>query len=138
MKKALFLCVHNSVRSQMAEGLARHYGKGVVEVESAGLYETGVNLLAVQVMREIGIDISNQRSKTIEEFKDVSFDYVISLCTEMEEACPALPGAKRLHWPTADPGKVRGTPQEILVAFRRVRDELKQKVLDLIAEIRAK
>lgn len=122
----------------MAEGLARHYGKGVVEVESAGLYETGVNPLAIRVMKEIGIDISNQKSKTLEEFKNVRFDYAISLCTEMEESCPVLPGAKRLHWPTPDPGKVRGTLEEILSAFRRVRDDLKQRVLDLIAEIRAK
>lgn len=122
----------------MAEGLARHYGKGVVEVESAGLYETGVNPLAIQVMYEIGIDISNQRSKTVEEFKDMSFDFVISLCTEMEESCPVLPGAERLHWPTSDPGKVRGSPDEVITAFRRVRDDLKQRVLDLIAEIRAK
>jgi arsenate reductase len=120
----------------MAEGLARHYGKGVVEVESAGLYETGVNPTAIRVMKEIEIDISRQRSKTIEEFKDQPFDYIIHLCTGMDEACPVLPGEKeRLSWPFPDPGKVRGSEEEILAAFRRVRDDLKQKVLDFISNI---
>lgn len=136
MVKVLFVCVHNSIRSQMAEGLARHYGRGVIEAYSGGHFQTGPNPTAIQVMGEIGVDISNQKSKTIDDLKDISFDYVVSLCRETEKSCPTIPGAKRLHWPTLDPGKTEGTPQQILTAFRDVRDNLKQKILDLITEIK--
>lgn len=113
----------------MAEGLARELGKGKIEVYSAGLEATGVNPNAVKVMKEIGIDISGQRSKSLEEFKDQKFDFVITLCSEAEEACPVLPGeAKRLHWPFLDPAQVKGGEGEILQAFRRVRDGLKIKL----------
>lgn len=136
MKKVLFVCIHNSIRSQMAEGLARHYGRGLLKVYSAGLHKTGVNPLAIQIMNEIGVDIESQRSKTIDKLRNINFDYLISLCTETEDSyCPILPGAKRLHWPTPDPGKVKGTREEILIAFRNTRDELRQKILGLIKKL---
>lgn len=92
----------------MAEGLARELGKGKLEAYSAGLVATGANPYAIKVMEEIGIDITSQRSKTVEEYKDVKFDFVITLCTEGEDACPVLPGeVKRLHWPFPDPGPSR-------------------------------
>ena len=136
MGTILFVCVHNSVRSQMAEGLAHHYGRDLVEAYSAGFYETGVNPLVIKVMEEIGIDVSGQSSKTLNELEDVSFDYVISLYIEMEKACPVFPGANQIHWPTPDPGKVEGTPEEVLAAFRWVRDDLKRKIIDLLARIK--
>lgn len=120
----------------MAEGLAREMGQGKIEAYSAGLEATGVNPHAIIVMKEIGIDISSQRSKSIEEFKDQKFDFVITLCSEAEERCPVLPGeAKRLYWPFLDPAQVKGNEEEILQAFRRVRDGLKLKLQGLLSTI---
>lgn len=136
MKKLLFLCVYNSARSQMAEGLARTLGQGKITAFSAGLKATGVNPYAIKVMKEIGIDISSQRSKTIEEYKKRKFDFVITLCSEAEEACPVLPSeAKRLHWPFPDPGQFDGSEAEVLAAFRRVRDALEAKLKDFLAKL---
>lgn len=133
MKKVLFLCVYNSARSQIAEGLARDLGKGKIEAYSAGLSATMVNPYAIQVMREIGVDISGQRSKSLEVYKNQEFDFVITLCSEAEESCPVMPGkAKRLHWPFPDPARVRGGEEEILDSFRRVRDELKVRIQNFL------
>lgn len=113
----------------MAEGLAREMGKGKIEAYSAGLKATGVNLYAIKVMKEIGIDISGQRSKSLEEYQNRKFDFVITLCSEAEEACPVLPAEiKRLYWPFPDPGQVSKTEAGTLTAFRYVRDALQAKL----------
>jgi arsenate reductase len=133
MKKVLFICVYNSARSQMAEGLAGELGKGKIEAYSAGHSATTVNPYAIRVMREIGVDISGQRSKSLEVFKNQEFDFVITLCSEAEESCPVMPGkANKLHWPFPDPARVRGGEEEILDSFRRVRDELKVRIQDFL------
>ena len=116
----------------------RHFGSNEVESHSAGTIKTGVNPKAIQVMQEIGIDISSQSSKTIETLEPISFDYAISLCTEMEQGCPITPGVKKIHWPTLDPGKVEDTPEEIQNAFREVRDELKERVIQFLDGMKRK
>lgn len=134
--RALFLCIYNSARSQLAEGLARELGQGKVEAFSAGLQATGVNPYAARVMAEIGIDISGQRSKSVEEFLNEKFDFVITLCSGAEAVCPVFPGqATRLHWPLADPARTKGTEEEMLNAFRRVRDDLKAKIESLLGSL---
>lgn len=136
MKQVLFLCIYNSARSQMAEGLAREMGQGKIDAYSAGLEATGVNPHAITVMKEIGIDISSQQSKSVEEFKGQKFDFIITLCSEAEERCPVLPGeAKRLHWPFLDPAQVQGSEDEILAVFRRVRDGLKIKLQGFLSSL---
>lgn len=133
MLKILFLCSGNSCRSQMAEGLARHLQAGVVDAHSAGTNPKGLNPLAVEVMKEAGIDISGQRSKHINEFKGSKFDYVITLCGDAQESCPFFPG-KLVHHGFADPPKLAEnakTREEKLVHYRRVRDEIKEFVLKL-------
>lgn len=125
-RHVLFLCVANSARSQLAEGIARSLAPEGVRVSSAGSEPTSVRPEAVEVLREIGIDISDQRSKGMEEVER-PVDTVITLCAE--EACPAwLERAWRLHWPLADPAAARGEPEERLDAFRRVRDELRRRL----------
>lgn len=123
MKGLLFLCVANSARSQMAEGLARqHFGRSVV-VQSAGSRPSKVNPLAVRVMREVGIDISKQTSKSVDAIEADTIDTVVTLCAE--EVCPAfLKLPRRLHWPLVDPASATGTEAERLQCFRDVRDEI--------------
>jgi len=136
MKKVIFLCTANSCRSQMAEGLAREYGKGLIEVYSAGLMAAGVHRRAIAVMKEIGIDISGQKSKMIEENFLKKMDIVVTLCVHAEEYCPVTPpGIKRIHWPIKDPVGTIGTEEQIMREFRRARDEIKEKVQDLIKDI---
>ncbi len=126
----LFLCVANSARSQMAEGLARALAPGGVEVFSAGSAPTTLNPHAVAVMRELGIDISGQRSKSIDEIPVDRIHTVITLCAE--EVCPVFPGTvRRLHWPIDDPAAARGTDAEIREAFRRARDEIRERLAGL-------
>ena len=140
--KVLFLCTHNSARSQMAEGLVRHYYGEKYEVFSAGATPTRVNPFAIKVMAEIGIDISTQRSKSIDEFRGKDIDLVVSVCTSSARVtCPfcsspllggrpeiideTLPGAKRyLHHPFIDPSEVGGSDKEKLAAFRLTRDDI--------------
>jgi len=114
----------------MAEGLARAFlGKGT-SVQSAGSHPTQVNPLAIQVMAEIGIDISSQRSKSVDEIDPDSFDFVITLCAE--EVCPSsFENKKKLHWGLSDPAVVQGTPELKLKAFRLVRDQIRKKLEDL-------
>ena len=123
MKGLLFLCVANSARSQMAEGLARqHFGRGVV-VQSAGSRPSTVNPLAGRVMREVGIDISEQTSKSVDTIEADTVDTVVTLCAE--EVCPAFSRlTRRLHWPLPDPASATGTEAERLLRFREVRDEI--------------
>ena len=118
----------------MAEGLLRHLAPERTEVFSAGTAPRGLNPLAVQVMAEIGIDITHQRSKSVDEYVDKEFDYVITLCDEANEACPTFPFAKhRLHWGFKDPARVTGSNEERLKAFQRIRDEIQAALQDFIA-----
>jgi arsenate reductase len=129
----LFLCVANSARSQMAEGIARRLlGEGVL-VQSAGSTPSTVNPLAVRAMAEIGIDISAQSSKSVESIRAEDVDTVVTLCAE--EVCPVwLYRAQRLHWPLADPARAEGAEEERLAAFRAVRDELGARIRRLLVE----
>ncbi len=128
-KGILFLCVANSIRSQMAEGLARSMFGERVEVRSAGSRSSFVNPMAIQVMQEIGIDISGQKSKSVATVDPESVGVVITLCAD--EVCPAYLGkARHLHWPMPDP-VVPGTDEDRLTAFRRVRDLIKEKLDEL-------
>ncbi|HSL01708.1 MAG TPA: arsenate reductase ArsC [Rubrobacteraceae bacterium] len=127
--RALFLCTHNSARSQMAEGLLRHLGGDRFEVHSAGTEATRVRLEAISAMEEIGVDLSGQESKTLERYLGEEFEYVITVCDDANEACPVFPGAKnRLHWSFRDPSKVTGDHEERLAAFRAVRDEIRTRI----------
>lgn len=135
-KKILFLCIGNSCRSQMAEGWAKALAKDKWEVYSAGTNPVGVNPRAVQVMAEAGVDISAQTAKPIDPDLLNSADLVITLCEDAAESCPVTPPAvRRLHWPLADPAKATGAEEEILAAFRAVRDEIKQRLEKLLLEL---
>ena len=124
----LFLCTHNSARSQMAEGILRNRGRGRYVAFSAGTEATVVRPLAIAAMAEVGIDISFQRSKTTDEFAGQSFDLVVTVC-EDNEACPYFPGARaRLHWPIADPSRASGTREEQLRSYRAARDVLADRI----------
>jgi arsenate reductase len=136
MIKVMFLCTGNSCRSQMAEGLAREIGKGMIEAHSAGLMPAGVHPRAISVMNEIGIDISGQRSKRIDETLLHKMDVVITLCGNAEEACPlTTPEVKRLHWPIKDPVRTVGRDEVIMREFRRARDEIREKVEGFVADL---
>ena len=136
MLKIMFLCTGNSCRSQMAEGFAQELGKGFIEAYSAGLNPAGVNERAVKVMKEIGIDISQQKSKPIDEELLKKMDVIITLCDNAAESCPLTPpGIKRLHWSLKDPAKAAGTEEEIMREFRQVRDEIKGKIVNFIGDL---
>jgi arsenate reductase len=127
--RVLILCTGNSARSQMAEGLLRVIGGDKFEVESAGIAPTSVRPEAIEAMREIGIDISGHRSKSVEEFLDQEFDYVITVCDNANENCPIFPGkAERIHWSFNDPAAVEGSDEKRLTAFRKVRDEIRDRL----------
>lgn len=114
----------------MAEGLLRHHGADSYEVFSGGVEPKPVNPLAVEAMKETGIDISGQRSKSVQEFQGKYFDYVITLCGEAQETCPAFPGKyERIHWGLDDPSKAQGSREEKLTAFRIVRNQIKENIL---------
>lgn len=133
-KRVLILCTGNSARSQMAEGLLRHLGGGF-EVFSAGVEASFVRPQAIEAMREIGIDISGHRSKSVSEFLDEDFDYVITVCDNANQRCPVFPGnVRRIHWSIDDP-VVAGTSEMQLEAFRRARDELRQRLQTFIDEL---
>lgn len=130
--KVLFLCTGNSCRSQMAEGWARHLKSDVVDAYSAGTVTHGLNPNAVQVMAEAGVDISHHVSKTLASLKDVTFDWVISVCDNAREACPVFPGStKQFHISFDDPPRLAATAankEEALAHYRRVRDEIRRFV----------
>ncbi|HUZ77275.1 MAG TPA: arsenate reductase ArsC [Chloroflexota bacterium] len=131
--RVLFLCTHNSARSQMAEGLLRELGGGRYEVASAGTEQTHVRPEAVAVMRERGIDISAHTSKTLDRFLGQAYDYVITVCDRANEACPNFPfGAHRLHWSFPDPAAVPGAEAERLAAFRQVRDAIEGRIREFL------
>ena len=129
MTSVLFLCVHNSARSQMAEGMLRAWGGDRFEAASAGSVAAAVRPLAIRAMAEIGIDISSQVSKTTEAFAGRSFDYAITVCDESREACPYFPGGTtQIHWAFDDPSAATGTEDDRLETFRRVRDEIAARI----------
>ena len=128
MKRVLILCTGNSARSQMGEGLLRHAAGDRFEVHSAGTNPKGVAPFTIEAMREIGIDVSGYRSKSVDEFLGQEFDYVITVCNSAREACPVFPGkAKRIHWDIADPAPPKGEPPRI-EAFRAARDDLRRRI----------
>ena len=128
-KRVLILCTGNSARSQMAEGLLREMAGDHVEVASAGVSPTQVRPEAIVAMREIGIDISGYRSKSVDEFVNQNFDYVITVCDNANEQCPVFPGqVKRIHWSFDDPAAARGEDDARLSVFRRVRDEIRDQL----------
>jgi len=127
--RVLFLCTHNSARSQMAEGLLRHLAGDRFEAMSAGTEATRVRPLAIRAMEEIGIDISGQESKTLDRYLEEPFDYLITVCDDANEACPFFPEAQsKLHWSLEDPSKAEGSEEERLETFRRVRDGIKDRM----------
>lgn len=133
-KKVLFLCTANSCRSQMAEGITNHFLGDRFEAVSAGTEATSVNPRAIEVLREIGIDISGHISKKLDVFADRSFHYVITLCGDANEKCPLFfGGIQRIHLGFQDPAIAVGGDEEIMAEFRRVRDEIKETLLAFFA-----
>jgi arsenate reductase len=134
-KKVLIVCTGNAARSQIAEGLLRHDAGDRFEVFSAGIYPSYVRPLAIEAMREVGIDISAQRSKSVEEFADQDIDYVITVCDHANEVCPVFPAkTKRIHWSIADPVAAWGDDEAQLQAFRVARDDIRERFRKWLAE----
>ena len=128
-RRVLFLCTHNSARSQMAEGLLRHLAGDRFEAHSAGTEAALVRPLAIRAMGELGIDISGQESKTLARYLGEPFDEVITVCDAANEDCPVFPGAaRRLHWSFEDPSTATGTEDERLATYRRVRDAIRARI----------
>lgn len=133
--KVMFVCTGNSARSQMAEGFARHFGRGRIEAYSAGMEPSRLNPYAVAVMQEKGINISHQRSKDFDEDLARTMDVVVTVCRNADERCPILPPeVKKLHWPLEDPAAARGTDAEVLAKFRESRDQIEARVLELMRD----
>lgn len=134
-QRILFLCTGNSCRSQMAEGWLRHLGKDRFDVYSAGTHPVGLNPGAVDVMREVGIDISGQRSKHLSELNGQPFDAVITVCDRAKESCPVFPGRGQvLHWSFDDPASVTGAQEERKRVFQRVRDEIRERIVEFMQQ----
>ncbi len=134
-RRVLFLCTHNSARSQMAEGFLRALGGDRFEVESAGTEETRVNPLAIRAMAEVGIDLTGHRSKTLDRFLDAPWDDVITVCDSANERCPIFPrSARRLHWSFEDPSRAAGSEAERLRVFQTVRDEISARIRAWLSE----
>lgn len=135
MLKVLFLCTENACRSQMAEGLVNHDLAGQVQAFSAGVRPTRVNPRAIQVMAELGIDISHHRSKSVDDLAGERFDLVITVCDRAAEQCPLFPGdTEIMHVGFSDPAKATGTEEEILTVFRQVRDEIGEQLVMLLKQ----
>jgi arsenate reductase len=133
-KRVLILCTGNSARSQMAEGLLRHQAGDRFEVFSAGTSPSQLRAEAIAVMDEIGIDISEQHSKSVDRFSGEQFDYVVTVCDNANAACPVFPGlAQRMHWPFDDPAAVQGSEEERKAAFRKIRDQIRERIVAFIA-----
>lgn len=127
--KVIFVCTHNSARSQMAEGLLRGIAGDKYEVFSAGTESTRVNPFAIKAMKELGIDISSHTSDVIDKFMHIDFDYVITVCDNANETCPYFLTTKsRLHWSFQDPSAAKGSDDEILAEFRRIRDQIESRI----------
>jgi arsenate reductase (thioredoxin) len=127
-KRVLFLCTGNSARSQMAEGLLRHIAGDKYEVFSAGTHARGLHPFSVEAMRDLNVDISGQSSKDVSTFIDQTFDYVITVCDRAKQACPVFPGSVPIHWGFDDPAEAPGSREAQLRAFRRVRDEILNRI----------
>ena len=128
-RRVLFLCTHNSARSQMAEGLLRHLAGDRFDAYSAGTVATHVRPLAIRAMAELGIDISDRESKTLDRYLGERFDAVITVCDQAAEACPVFPGAReRFHWSFPDPSSATGTDEEQLAVYRAVRDAIRARI----------
>lgn len=129
--KVLFVCTHNSCRSQIAEGLMNAILGDKYEAASAGTITSKVNENAIKIMAEIGIDISGYRSKNIDEFKASDFDFAVTVCDHARDVCPYFPGAKKmLHHSFIDPSNVSGTPEEVASAFRKTREEIREWLIE--------
>jgi arsenate reductase (thioredoxin) len=135
MKKILVLCTGNSCRSQIAEGYLRQFAEGKAEIFSAGVETHGVNPKAIATMKEDGIDISNHSSNNINEYRNIDFDFVITVCDNAKERCPFFPtNAKKFHYNFPDPAKATGTEEEILQQFRNVRSLIKDYCRQFVKE----
>jgi arsenate reductase (thioredoxin) len=133
MKNILVLCTGNSCRSQMAEGYLRHFAGDKANIYSAGIETHGVNPKAIRVMAEDGIDISHHTSNNVDEYADVSFDFIITVCDNAKENCPYFPtSAQKFHLDFPDPAKAAGTPDQVINEFRRVRDMIKAYAEDFV------
>ena len=133
-QKVIIICTGNSIRSQIAEGFFKKY-KSTWEVKSAGTNPKGLNLLAVYVMLEKGIDISNQKSKNIDQFINSKFDYVITVCDNAKENCPYFAGgATYIHWSFPDPDTFTGNEEDKINEFRKVRDAIEKKILSFLKD----
>ena len=131
MTRVLFLCTHNSARSQMAEGFLRAMAGDRFEAGSAGTEKTSVNPLAIRVMAELGIDLGGHTSKLYADVASGAWDYLITVCDDANERCPWVPGSvKRLHWSFPDPSRATGSEEERLAVFRRVRDQIQERLTD--------
>lgn len=135
MKKILVLCTGNSCRSQIADGFLKHFAGDIAEVYSAGVETHGVNPKAIDTMMEVGIDISKHTSNNIDEYRNVDFDFVITVCDHAKERCPYFPAkAKKFHRNFPDPAKASGTEQEIKEQFRKVRQQIEEYCRRFVAE----
>jgi arsenate reductase (thioredoxin) len=136
-KRVLIICTGNVARSQMAEGFLRHDAGERFEVFSAGLNPSYVRPGVIQVMREVGIDISQHRSKSVDEFRGDEMDYVITVCDHANKHCPDFPAkTKRIHWSVEDPVALAGDDTAQLAAFRRVRDDIRRRLEDFVREVK--
>jgi arsenate reductase (thioredoxin) len=134
-QRVIFVCTHNSARSQMAEGMLRDWGGDRFDVFSAGTESTRVRREAIAVMAELGIDIGGQTSKTLEPFLTQPFDWLITVCDQAKEACPTLPGVRQqAHWSVEDPSGVTGDEGVRLAAFRAARDDLRDRIRTFLAD----
>ncbi|RZK38612.1 MAG: arsenate reductase ArsC [Pedobacter sp.] len=133
MKKVLVLCTGNSCRSQIAEGYLRHFAGDVAEIYSAGIETHGVNPRAIEIMKRDGIDISSHTSNNINEYLDLDFDYVITVCDNAKESCPHFPTkAIKHHYDFPDPAKVIGSEEQVMEQFRKVREMIKEYVKNFV------
>jgi arsenate reductase len=138
MKRVLFICTHNSARSQMAEGLINHDLAGKVQAFSAGTEPSSVHPLAIAAMGELGIDISQHRSKSIDEFVNENFDFVITLCDHAAESCPIFfGGVQRIHMGFPNPAAFTGSKEEQLASFRKVRDQIRAQMVEFLSDPKA-
>ena len=132
----LFLCTGTSCRSQIAEGWASQLGGDWLQVQSAGIESHGKNPRAIAVMQEVGVDIADQESTKLTDDMLASADYLITVCGHADEHCPVLPtGKHKEHWPLSDPAKATGSEEEIMAVFRESRDDIRQRVVDLIGRL---
>ena len=135
MKKILVLCTGNSCRSQIAEGYLRYFAKDKAEVYSAGIETHGVNPRAIATMKEDGIDISGHTSNNVNEYQNINFDFVITVCDNAQENCPYFPGsAQKFHYNFPDPAKAAGSEEEIMEVFQNVREQIKAYCQEFVAE----